>query len=221
MTETQSGSLGGLFGDPFSGTPRGEAIRVAQERERKPMRGRVPGEIGIWVFMLGDMVAFALMFIVFMSARMDEPEVFESSRLTLHLEFGAINTLLLLVGSLLVVRGIRALRTGSDRAPLLFLLTGLTGLLFVVNKFIEYAWVTNDGHSLSDNMFYGYYFMLTGAHLLHLVLAMVGMIVVWRISKRDVLTGKDMRNVEAFGAYWHLVDLLWVILFPLIYLMRV
>lgn len=221
MTETQSSSLGGLFGDPFSGTPRGEAIRVAQLKERKPLKGRIPGEIGIWVFILGDMTAFALMFIVFMSARMDEPEVFETSRRTLHLEFGAINTLLLLVGSLLVVRGIRALRTGTGRAPLLFGLTAGVGLWFVINKFIEYAWVVNDGHDLGENLFYGYYFMLTAAHLLHLVLAMLGMCVVVRISKREVHAAKDMRNIEAFGAYWHLVDLLWVILFPLIYLMRV
>lgn len=220
MTQTQD-TLGGLFSDPFHGTPEGEAIRAATERERKPLRGRIPGESGVWVFILGDMTAFGLMFIVFVSARMDDPEVFEASRRTMHLEFGAINTLLLLVGSLLVVRGIRALRTGNRRAPMLFALTALVGLVFVVNKFIEYSMVAADGHGVGDNLFYGYYFMLTGAHLLHLVLAMLGMVVVWRISRRAVLTGKDMRNVEAFGAYWHLVDLLWVILFPLIYLMRV
>lgn len=213
--------LGSLFGDPFQGTAQGEAIRVAAERERKPLRGRIPGEIGVWVFIAGDMMAFALMFVIFQSARMDEPEVFEQSRTTLHLEFGALNTLLLLIGSLLVVRGIRALRTGTGRAPLLFALTWLCGLLFVVNKLIEYAMVTGDGHELGDNLFYGYYFLLTAAHLLHLLIGMIGMAVTWKISKREVLAAKDMRNVEAFGAYWHLVDLLWVILFPLIYLMRV
>jgi nitric oxide reductase NorE protein len=221
VTQSVHDSLGGLFGDPFQGTPQGEAIRVAVERERKPLRGRVPGEVGIWVFILGDMTAFGLMFIIFVSARMDEPEVFEASRQTMHLEFGAINTLLLLVGSLLVVRGIRALRTQSGRAPLLFAATAVVGLVFVVNKLIEYSMVAGDGHGIGDNMFYGYYFMLTGAHLIHLVLAMLGMVVVYRISKREALTGKDVRNIEAFGAYWHLVDLLWVILFPLIYLMRV
>lgn len=216
-----SDSLGGLFGDPFQGTAQGAAIRAAVERERKPLRGRVPGEIGVWVLIGGDMMAFGLMFAVFMSARMDDPVVFEESRQTLHLAFGAINTLLLLVGSLLVVRGIRALRTGTGKAPLLFVLCWLCGLSFVINKFIEYSMVTNEGHAIGDNLFYGYYFILTSIHLLHLVLGMVGMAVMWRISKRAELSTKDLRNVEAFGAYWHLVDLLWVILFPLIYLMRV
>lgn len=221
MSQMTQDPLGGLFSDPFQGTARGEAIRVAAERERKPMKGRIPGELGIWIFLFGDMLAFGLIFIVFVSARMDEPEVFETSRRTLHLEFGAINTLLLLCGSLLVVRGIRAMRTGSGNAPLLFGLCWLTGLAFVVNKFIEYAWVIDDGHTVGTNLFYGYYFIFTVAHLIHLVLAMVGMAVVWRISRRPVHTAKDQRWAEVFGAYWHLVDLLWVILFPLIYLMRV
>lgn len=221
MTKPVTDPLGGLFSDPFHGTAQGAAIRAAAEKERKPLRGRVPGEVGIWVLIGGDMTAFGLMFAVFMSARMDEPAVFEQSRQTLHLFFGAANTVLLLVGSLLVVRGIRALRTGSGRAPLMFALCWLCGLSFVVNKFIEYSMVIGDGHDIGENLFYGYYFILTAVHLLHLLLGMVGMAVMFKISRRGELSTKDVRNVEAFGAYWHLVDLLWVILFPLIYLMRV
>lgn len=213
--------FGGMFQDPFQGTARGEAIRVAAERERKPMKGRIPGEMGIWIFLFGDMMAFGLIFITFVSARMDDPVMFEQSRQTLHLTFGAINTLLLLCGSLFVVRGIRAMRTGSSNAWKIFGLCWLTGLWFVVNKFIEYGMVIDDGHNIGTNMFYGYYFIFTAAHLLHLVLAMIGMGVVVRIAKRPVHTAKDLRWAEVFGAYWHLVDLLWVVLFPLIYLMRV
>jgi nitric oxide reductase NorE protein len=167
------------------------------------------------------MLAFGLIFITFVSARMDDPEMFEESRRTLHTGFGAINTLLLLCGSLFVVRGIRAMRTGSGQASMYFGLCWLTGFVFVVNKFIEYAWVIDDGHNVGTNLFYGYYFIFTIAHLIHLVLALLGMAIVWRISRRPVHTAKDLRWAEVFGAYWHLVDLLWVVLFPLIYLMRV
>lgn len=221
MTETIRDSLGGLLGSTVQQAPSGPGNRPDADRQRKPPRGRIPGELGIWIFIFGDMTAFALMFIVFESARMDEPKVFEASRRTMHLPFGAVNTLLLLLGSLLVVRGLRAVRTGDRRAPLLFGLCWLCGLIFVVDKIIEYTWVANDGHSVSDNLFYGYYFLFTAAHLLHLLLAMLGMAVVVRISRRPVHTAKDLRHIEVFGAYWHLVDLLWVILFPLIYLMRV
>ncbi|WP_293772721.1 cytochrome c oxidase subunit 3 [Sporichthya sp.] len=217
----QQDPLAGLFGDPFQGTARGEAIRIATEKERKPLKGRIPGEAGIWIFIIGDLIAFSIIFLVIVSARMDEPEVFEASRHSLHIEFGALNTLLLLVGSLLVVRAIRAMRTGSGGAPLLFGLTWLCGLIFVVNKGIEYSMLINDGHSIDENLFYGYYFIGTALHLFHLVIGMIGMFVAYRISKRAVHTNREMQLAEVFGAYWHLVDLLWVILFPLLYLMRV
>src|ERR1700756_153830 len=100
--------MGGLFTDPFEGTARGEAIRVATEREHKPLRGRIPGEAGIWIFVAGDMLAFTIIFAVIVSGRMDQPAVFEHGRQTLHIQFGALNTLLLLGGSLLVVRAMRA-----------------------------------------------------------------------------------------------------------------
>ena len=214
-------SLGGLFTDPFHGTARGEAIRVAAERERKPLRGRIPGEAGIWIFVTGDMLAFTIIFAVIVSGRMDQPAVFEQGRQTLHITFGALNTLLLLVGSLLVVRAMRALRTASDRAALLFGLTALCGAAFVVNKGIEYSMLIGEGHGITENLFYGYYFFATLLHLFHLLLGIGGMLIAVRIAKRAVNTSRELKLCEVFGTYWHLVDLLWVILFPLLYLMRV
>jgi nitric oxide reductase NorE protein len=213
--------MGGLFTDPFQGTARGEAIRVAAERKRKPLRGRIPGESGIWIFVTGDMLAFTIIFGVIVNGRMDQPAVFEQGRQTLHIAFGALNTLLLLVGSLLVVRAIRALRTGSDRAALLFGLTALSGGAFVVNKGIEYSMLIDAGHGINENLFYGYYFFATLLHLFHLLLGVGGMLIAIRIAKREVNTSRELKLCEVFGTYWHLVDLLWVILFPLLYLMRV
>lgn len=221
MTQTQHDPLGGLFSDPFQGTARGEAIRVAAERDRKPMRGRIPGEAGIWIFIVGDLLAFTIIFGVIVSARLDEPTVFEESRKTLHVEYGALNTLLLLVGSLLVVRAIRALRTGNGRAALLFGLTVLCGVGFLINKVIEYSLLNDEGHGFNDNLFYGYYYFSTLLHLFHLLLGILGMLVAVRIARRPVQTSKQKQLCEVFGAYWHLVDLLWVVLFPLLYLMRV
>ena len=213
--------LGGLFTDPFQGTARGEAIRVAAERGRKPPRGRIPGEVGIWIFVAGDMLAFTIIFGVIVSGRMDQPAVFEQGRQTLHLQFGALNTLLLLGGSLLVVRAMRALRTGSDRATLLFGLTVLCGAAFVVNKGIEYSMLIGAGHTITQNLFYGYYYFATLLHLFHLLLGIAGMVIAMRIAKREFNTSRELKLCEVFSSYWHLVDLLWVILFPLLYLMRV
>lgn len=213
--------MGGLFTDPFHGTAKGEAIRVAVERDRKPPRGRIPGETGIWIFVAGDMLAFTIIFAVIVSGRMDQPAVFEQGRLTLHDEFGALNTLLLLGGSLLVVRAMRALRTGGDRAATLFGLTALCGFAFVVDKGIEYSMLIGQGHGITQNLFYGYYYFATLLHLFHLLLGIAGMLIATRIAKRTFNTSRDLKLCEVFTTYWHLVDLLWVILFPLLYLMRV
>jgi nitric oxide reductase NorE protein len=213
--------MGGLFTDPFQGTAKGEAIRVAAERERKPSRGRIPGEAGIWIFVAGDMLAFTIIFAVIVNGRMDQPAVFEHGRQTLHIQFGALNTLLLLGGSLLVVRAMRALRTGSDRAALLFGLTVLCGVAFVVNKGFEYSMLIGGGHGITENLFYGYYYFATLLHLFHLLLGIAGMVIAARIAKREFNTSRELKLCEVFSTYWHLVDLLWVILFPLLYLMRV
>lgn len=213
--------MGGLFTDPFQGTAKGEAIRIAVERERKPLRGRIPGEAGIWIFVTGDMLAFTIIFAVIVNGRMDQPAVFEQGRQTLHIQYGALNTLLLLGGSLLVVRAMRALRTGSDRAALLFGLTVLCGVAFVVNKAIEYSLLIGAGHGITENLFYGYYYFATLLHLFHLLLGIAGMIIAARIAKREFNTSRELKLCEVFSTYWHLVDLLWVILFPLLYLMRV
>jgi nitric oxide reductase NorE protein len=213
--------MGGLFTDPFQGTARGEAIRVAAERERKPPRGRIPGEIGIWIFVAGDMLAFTIIFAVIVTGRMDQPAVFEQGRHTLHMQFGALNTLLLLGGSLLVVRAMRALRTGSRHAAVLFGLTALCGGIFVIDKGIEYSLLIREGHGITENTFYGYYYFATLLHLFHLLLGIAGMVIAVRIAKREFNTSRELKLCEVFGTYWHLVDLLWVVLFPLLYLMRV
>lgn len=213
--------MGGLFTDPFQDTAKGESILEATERERKPLRGRIPGEAGIWIFVAGDMLAFTIIFAVIVVGRMDQPTVFEQGRHTLHMQFGALNTLLLLAGSLLVVRAMRALRTNNNRAAPLFGLTILCGAAFVANKGIEYSMLIGDGHGINENLFYGYYYFATLLHLFHLFLGIAGMAIATRIARRQFNTTRELKLCEVFSTYWHLVDLLWVILFPLLYLMRI
>lgn len=210
-----------LFTDPFAGSARTASPASASAVPKRPSRGRVPGEVGIWVFIVGDMLVFTLFFTVFSHARSQDPVVFEQSRRTLSLTFGAVNTLLLLTGSMLVVQGLHAVRRQATRvAPWMFFLAGLCGVAFIVDKAFEYSSKIDAGHTASSNNFYMYYFLFTGIHVLHLLLALVAITVMWRIARKPVHTAKDLRNLEAGACYWHLVDLLWIVLFPLFYLMR-
>ncbi|WP_250282549.1 MULTISPECIES: cytochrome c oxidase subunit 3 family protein [unclassified Frankia] len=203
------------FVDPF-------ASRTARAPQWRPRGGgRVPGEIGIWVFIFGDMLVFGLFFGVFVHERSRSTELFEQAHETMNLTFGAVNTLLLLTGSMFVVLGLSALRGGASRpGSRMILVTLLCGAGFVLNKYLEYSDKIDAGHTPSANSFYMYYFVFTGIHLLHLLIGMIGLVIMYRIARKPVLEARDIRNLEAGACYWHLVDLLWIVLFALLYLMR-
>lgn len=182
-------------------------------------RGHLPGELGIWVFIVGDMLVFALFFGVFMVERGQDLEAFRQGRDSLTTAFGAINTLLLLTGSILVVLAVSAVREGlGARAPKLILGAMATGALFIVNKGIEYGDKLGAGVTPNDGDFYTLFFAFTGIHLLHLLIGMGALLYMYRLSRHARSDPGDLATMESCASYWHLVDLLWVVLFPLFYL---
>ena len=211
-----------MVASPRAGLPVPDA-RPAPGEERLP-RGRVPGEAGIWVFIVGDMLIFGLFFIVYMAHRAASPALFARSGATLSGTFGAANTVLLLTGSLCVVQAVHALRRRARRlAPVLLGAAMLCGVAFAVDKVFEYRAELRAGHTPTTNDFYTFYFMLTGLHLVHLCIAVLFLTIALRISLRPVRAVRavrDMRTVEVAASFWHLVDLLWIVLFPLLYLVR-
>jgi len=206
------------FEDPFRDPVQQTDPRAPMWR---PRGGHIPGEVGIWVFILGDLIVFSVFFGVFISERSHDPALFEHSRQTLSLTFGAVNTLLLLTGSLLVAVGIGAARRQAlQTCRRMFALALLCGAGFVVNKVLEYSDKLSAGHGPAANDFFMYFFMFTGIHLFHLLIGLLGLTLMWRICRRPTLTATDLRNLEAGASYWHLIDLLWIVLFALLYLVR-
>jgi nitric oxide reductase NorE protein len=188
---------------------------------RSPRAGHVPGEAGIWIFILGDMTLYGALFASFLYDRGRDPELFDRSAGALHTAFGAINTLLLLTSSILVVYGIRSVRQRlSRRAPLFFGLAFACGAGFVVNKFLEYSDLLRNGHQPTDNAFYTYYYVLTGIHLTHLLAGMCVLVFLYKVARKESPEERDVRASESAASFWHVVDLLWVVLFPLLYLVR-
>jgi nitric oxide reductase NorE protein len=180
----------------------------------------VPGEIGIWVFILGDMGVFALFFGIFTWERARQTAVFDASRLELSITLGAINTTLLLTGSLLVVLGVSAARGGRLRSATTAFIGALgCGLAFGIDKVLEYTGEVARGHTPSTNDFFMYYYVFTGIHALHLVvgLGVLGYLV--SVVRRPSIGTDQLRAIESGASYWHLVDLLWLVLFALLYLM--
>ncbi|TPG37332.1 cytochrome c oxidase subunit 3 family protein [Mycolicibacterium hodleri] len=197
----------------MAATPR-RALPPATSGQR-----RIPGEPGVWIFLFGDMLVFGAFFTTFMYQRAQAPELFDESRRTLSIGIGLTNTLVLLTSSLFVVTALRAFRS-SERLAARWLLVGalVCGLTFVGLKAVEYTAKVSEGHSPQQNAFYMYYFILTGLHLFHVLIGIVVLIVLLTQTRQAELSATRMALTEGGACFWHLVDLLWIVLFPLLYL---
>lgn len=191
--------------------------RVARSRAER----HLPGEEGVWVFIMGDMVVFALFFAVFVWYRGLDPVLFSESQATLNAGYGLFNTCLLLTSSWFVVLAMNAVRRDLDRqAALLFVLAFLCGLGFSLIKVLEYSEKIAADLTPVSNDFYMFYYILTGLHFVHVIIGMVVMLFMALLARRGVSRSGGLSFLEGGASYWHMVDLLWIVLFPLIYLMK-
>lgn len=182
-----------------------------------PQRHRhIPGEAGLWVFLLGDMIMFSVFFAFIAVLHGRHPTMFRVSQQALHPDLGLLNTLLLLIASALVARGLRQLRAGRPARTLPWALSCALG--FAAVKGCEYALVIHDGHTPSSNDFFMYYFVFTGIHLAHLAIGLGALTVLIVLSRQPTPSRGRLLVAEGAAAYWHMVDLLWLVLFPLFYL---
>jgi nitric oxide reductase NorE protein len=184
-------------------------------------RGRIPGDEGVWVFIFADMCAFALFFLLFMIGRSAQPELYEASRQKLDLVLGLVNTLILLTSGAFMARATRQARAEAWPAARTSLILALAiGSLFAASKVFEWGAKLRHGIGLTTNEFFTYYFVFTGIHLLHFLLGVGVLAVLIARSGRNIAQPEKLRWMEAGGAYWHMVDLLWIVLFAMIYLIQ-
>jgi nitric oxide reductase NorE protein len=181
----------------------------------------LPGVEGIWVFVIADMTVFGVLFALFLAGRHQHVALFEASRHGLDPTFGGVNTLILLTSSWFVVLALDAVRKRRFRAaPWLLGGAFVCGLAFMVSKGIEYTGKIHEGISLTTNDFYMYYFTMTGIHLAHVVAGTVVLLVLWCKACANTFDPERPIVLECGAIYWHMVDLLWIMLFPLLYLLR-
>jgi nitric oxide reductase NorE protein len=194
-------------------------VVVVTAERAKPRR--LPGVDGVWVFIGADLVIFAILFLSFMQDRLKNPATFEASRQTLNMHLGGIDTLILLTSSWSVALAVQAMKRDQiDREPRLLLGGAVTGLMFVASKSIEYFEKFAHGITPGTNPFYMWYFTLTGIHLIHVVVGTSLLTYLWVRSWRGTYDHLHRAVPESVASYWHLVDLLWIVLFPLLYLMK-
>lgn len=181
---------------------------------------KTPGEAGIWFFIFGDLMVFAAFFITYLYYRAMDPALFNAAQGQLRAAYGLINTLLLLTSSWFVAQGVRAVRRGRLPLARKMLAGGFGfGAGFVGIKFVEYSEKFSAGITVLTNDFFMFYFMYTGIHLLHVFIGLGVLLFLFSLARRETAV-QQIESFESGAAFWHLVDLLWIILFALLYLVR-
>jgi nitric oxide reductase NorE protein len=178
-----------------------------------------PGTSGIWMFVFIDMVIFLLLFLVYISERIRLPDIFAASQQLLNPLVGLASALFLLTSSWCMVEAVNAARRNAERATATYLnFALLLGALFACNKLIEYSDKFAHGISPVSNGFFTSYFIITGLHFIHIIGGMCFMSHCRMRLSTELGSPNFRKKVENVGLFWHFVDVLWLFIFPMLYL---
>lgn len=182
---------------------------------------RLPGDLVVWLLVLAELLTFGILFVAFAVARLREPALFAAGQATLDVGSGAINTVLLVSASACVVHALHAVRAGRPAPGARWLAAALAcGVGFLALKSLEYVHKWQQGIDVAENTFYLLYVMLTGFHFLHVAAGCLFFALLWRPTRRGAYGPHDCHALETGAVFWHMVDLLWMVLFPLVYVVR-
>jgi nitric oxide reductase NorE protein len=197
------------------------SIASTSTSEAAPDARRLPGDPDVWIFIFAELLMFGAFFVAYIVNWMGNRELYTAAQLTLDRDFGLINTIFLVTSSWAVVSALNAARANRVKqvAPWLAFAIAL-GIAFMVVKYFEYAAKLKTGVDLTTDDFHMFYFCLTGIHLLHVIAGTVILIVCWTNARDRLYHADNIRGLETGASYWHMVDLLWIFLFPLLYLLR-
>jgi len=173
----------------------------------------LPGNPMIWVLILSELVVFGVFFVAFAFTRAFHVAVFDAGQAHLDRLHGGINTAVLLTSGLAAAQAQRAIGDGRiTRCRWWLFAAAVGGVLFIGIKLVEYAALAAQGFGLESDTFFTLFYLMTGFHALHVALGLVLLGIVGRFC--------SAANVETATAFWHMVDLIWVLLYPLVYLIR-
>jgi cytochrome c oxidase subunit 3 len=187
------------------------------------------GKLGMWIFLFTELFLFGGLFLVYAIFRAKYSADFHLAAAELNAFIGTINTVFLLVSSMTVAMALTAIQKGDKRLTIfLLLVTILLAALFMVNKYFEWShkfeygiWpgspvLKNMSHG--ELLFFGLYYMMTGLHALHVLIGMILLSINVVKVKTGAVNSSRFLMLENSALYWHLVDLIWIFLFPLLYL---
>ncbi len=195
------------------------SIEHAHVHHTDPVVAYEASKLGMWLFLATELLLFGGLFTAYTIFRAKYPALFEEQHLVLNKTLGALNTVILIFSSLTMAMGVTSIQRGNRKLLTIFLaITILCGLLFGFNKYIEYSAKLHHHIYPSTSIFFALYFMMTGLHMLHVLAGVIVLTVLLVLNLRGKFSESYNGPVEIGGLYWHLVDLIWIYLFPLLYL---
>lgn len=186
-----------------------------------PEPRRLPGDVAMWLFILAELTVFAILILAFAVTQRLLPEVFAQGRAQLDTSTGLAMTYSLLSAGALAALAVQQVRLGrARRGSVLLLGAWLVALVYVWIKLTEYRHLIDAGLGLERSTFFTLYWIVTGFHFLHVLLGLVILAWLgWRCWQRQSLAPR-LSGLESGVLYWHMVDLVWVVLFALVYVIR-
>lgn len=195
-------------------------LELPGPEERAGGLAALPGNLMMWILIFSELAVFGAAFIGFAVARVLDPAIFATGQAHLNGTAGALNTMVLVTSGYLAARGVAAGRRGAvAQARRAMMAAAAVGSVFLAVKAMEYSATLGAGLTIDTDTFFTLYFLLTGFHALHVVLGIVILLLVSR-SGPETMPETLIENLETGAAFWHMVDLVWVILYPLVYLIR-
>jgi len=192
-------------------------------------RDDIGARLGMWLFLFTELILFGGMFLVYSVYRFTHQAEFHIAAKELNTIVGTFNTMILLTSSMTMALSIVAIQRANKRLSVFFqFLTILLAVVFLVNKYFEWSVKFHHGiypgsetllnEKSGDILFFGLYYVMTGLHGLHVLVGIILISVMMRFTSKGVVKHDDYIKLENTGLYWHLVDIIWIFLFPLFYL---
>jgi len=204
-------------------------LNVEQNVAEHVHRDDEASKLGMWLFLFTELTLFGGLFLMYSVYRYSHQADFHIAAKNMNTFIGTLNTAILLTSSLTMALAINAMQRGSKKLSLSFqAITIFFGFIFLLNKYFEWSHEIHLGNfpgsdvllskSQGDILFFGLYYVMTGLHGLHVVIGMIVIAFMMRFTIKNVITRNNYFKLEAAGLYWHLVDIIWIFLFPLFYL---
>ncbi|MCZ6463868.1 MAG: cytochrome c oxidase subunit 3 [Proteobacteria bacterium] len=178
--------------------------------------GMPTGRLGVWWVIVSEIVIFGGLLASYIMFRLAH-DAWSAQAAHTNTWVGAANTFVLLTSSLFAVLGHKAAEEGDGKkAANMLLLTALGGATFIVIKSFEWAYEISHGFTITSSTFWSFYYTAAGLHALHVIGGVVIMLIVQAAARRN----EELQRVELIGLYWHFVDVVWIFLFPLLYIAK-